>query len=471
MFNPISYTYLYIKKNFNRKFLQIIGYLLVFLCCLFTLIKWNTIPHFEDKIDFYGPTPFCNNVQKKGVIEITIKSPYLSYAFKDSTGGNVNLHCILSHEYETPIKSIYGEKKVLQDEIIDLGDLEKIQTIIDSMPTFGLYILRYRKSHHSYEKFFNIVDKRKTKKDFFHENNVFCLVKDHFHSFPSHSEGYIITGSNGRGFYDCESRVTPSNKQAFMLNRIIALNDISQANYSLTIGDLPITSDSIILNIDFGGATRFAGISPTPDEYTYSGIMYSDQEKIKKIRHSKIKLHCQFLETTNIQSTRVYVLSTIATFFFGLFAKLLIENTPSLLRYIYRKISKVHQLRADMLKKNFKTMPKLLRWYSYSWNLSLWTSIVYLYASIKHSIECGFMGCTPGMMATEMFLFFLPLSLNSIFALRIKAMWKKGEKEKAISVFRKCKSFHKLSVLIKHCIVITIIMVAIAIFKEYFHLQ
>ena len=182
--------------------------------------------------------------------------------------------------------------------------------------------------------------------------------------------------------------------------------------------------------------------------------------------NGKVQLYCQFLETSNIQSTRVYILSTIATFFFGLFAKRLIESIPSLLRHIRRNWSKYNQLRAYMRRKNFKTISKLIRWYSYQWGASLWLTFIGLYASAKHIIECGFMGCLPGIYAISFLLWSLPYSFNYFYALKIKRMWQKGEKGEAVSALKKCTSFHRRPFIIKYYIVIVLTLIAMIILKE-----
>lgn len=79
------------------------------------------------------------------------------------------------------------------------------------------------------------------------------------------------------------------------------------------------------LEIDFGGATRFIGINPQPDYTTMSGFAYTDSKKIEQISFKGLKTYCQFVETSGIQSVRVYLLTAICSLFFTLFIKTLVK--------------------------------------------------------------------------------------------------------------------------------------------------
>lgn len=105
------------------------------------------------------------------------------------------------------------------------------------------------------------------------------------------------------------------------LNPYFVLEDISQSYYNLTL-DVPYESINR-LEIDFGGATRFTGIHPQPDQTTVSGIIYTDNGKISEINRSGLQLYCQFLETSTLQSVRIFVLTAFASLFFTLFWKCL----------------------------------------------------------------------------------------------------------------------------------------------------
>ena len=103
------------------------------------------------------------------------------------------------------------------------------------------------------------------------------------------------------------------------LNPYFVLEDISQSYYNLTL-DVPYKSINR-LEINFGGATRFTGIYPQPDQTTVSGIIYTDKGKISEINRSGLQLYCQFLETSTLQSVRIFVLTAFASLFFTLFWK------------------------------------------------------------------------------------------------------------------------------------------------------
>lgn len=79
------------------------------------------------------------------------------------------------------------------------------------------------------------------------------------------------------------------------------------------------------LEIDFGGVTRFIGINPQPDYTTMSGFGYTDSKKIEQISFKGLKTYCQFVETSGIQSVRVYLLTAICSLFFTLFIKTLVK--------------------------------------------------------------------------------------------------------------------------------------------------
>lgn len=99
------------------------------------------------------------------------------------------------------------------------------------------------------------------------------------------------------------------------------LEDVSQSYYNLK---LDVDDDYLgMLKIDFGGATRFTGIQPQPDQITMSGIVYTDKEKIDKIRRRGLRLYCQFLDTATLQSVRIFMLTAFTSLFFTLFWKYL----------------------------------------------------------------------------------------------------------------------------------------------------
>ena len=105
------------------------------------------------------------------------------------------------------------------------------------------------------------------------------------------------------------------------INPYFVLEDISQSYYNLTL-DFPYESIRRLV-IDFGGATRFIGLHPQPDLTTASSIIYTDERKIGMIRRDGLQLYCQFLETSTLQSVRIFVFTAFASLFFTLFWKCL----------------------------------------------------------------------------------------------------------------------------------------------------
>lgn len=111
--------------------------------------------------------------------------------------------------------------------------------------------------------------------------------------------------------------------------------DLSQSYYTLRFPHEPKDSaaynDITKLSIDLGGPTRFVGLNPAPDETTLTGFIYTDPAKLRKIfSKDEFVFFCQYVEASNIQSVRTFLVSTIATFFFGLFLRLLFGLVCSL---------------------------------------------------------------------------------------------------------------------------------------------
>lgn len=134
-----------------------------------------------------------------------------------------------------------------------------------------------------------------------------------------------------KGFWR-EGRGTLNNTMDFSLDYFYFLRegDLSQSYYTLKFPHAEKDSSAYYsitrLEIDLGGPTRFVGLSPAPDEATLSGIVYDDPAKLRKIfSRQELTFFCQFPETSNIQTVRTYLVSTIATFFLGVLLKLLFE--------------------------------------------------------------------------------------------------------------------------------------------------
>ena len=71
-----------------------------------------------------------------------------------------------------------------------------------------------------------------------------------------------------------------------------------------------------------------------------NGFEYTNKEKIDKIKRNGLTVFCQFLEATGLQNVRIYLLSTIATLFFGIFIKLCLELLWRRFKIIIHKSNK-----------------------------------------------------------------------------------------------------------------------------------
>lgn len=113
----------------------------------------------------------------------------------------------------------------------------------------------------------------------------------------------------------------------------LALEDISQRYYNVKIQrltkDTIMVNDSIILDIDFGGAIEFTDFPIEPDHRTVNSIQYTDKDKIRSICDNGLTIFCKFPEMTNKQELRLFLVTTMLT----------ILITQSLI-YIYRLLKK-----------------------------------------------------------------------------------------------------------------------------------
>ena len=117
------------------------------------------------------------------------------------------------------------------------------------------------------------------------------------------------------------------------------LEDISQAYVNIKLKSL--TVDSILLNIDFFGATDFSEMDPKPDKITMSSVRFHDPAKIYKIRANGLKFHARFVELENFQYIRVFFVTAIMSSIFIILITFLILQYFKMSRaYKKRKIDK-----------------------------------------------------------------------------------------------------------------------------------
>ena len=99
---------------------------------------------------------------------------------------------------------------------------------------------------------------------------------------------------------------------------IFSYHDISQSNYIIKL-NLPSYKQYDGLRIDFGGATDFSPMYPSPDRIEMSSIFYNDVEKMKIISDRGLKFNAKFRELENLQMIRLFFITTLLGFLIGLF--------------------------------------------------------------------------------------------------------------------------------------------------------
>ena len=99
---------------------------------------------------------------------------------------------------------------------------------------------------------------------------------------------------------------------------LFSYHDISQSNYYITL-NFPSYKNYDGLKINFGGATDFSPMYPTPDRVDMSSIFYNDVEKLKIIAERGLMFNAKFRELENLQMIRLFFITTLLGFLIGLF--------------------------------------------------------------------------------------------------------------------------------------------------------
>ena len=87
------------------------------------------------------------------------------------------------------------------------------------------------------------------------------------------------------------------------------LEDISQSYYNIRFNS--ISMDSLSLEIDFKGAVDFSNMIPKPDEVGMGNIKFFNQDKIRQIEMNGLRFHAKFRELENMQTIRLFAVTTI----------------------------------------------------------------------------------------------------------------------------------------------------------------
>lgn len=337
MYNFFSFIWIHFRKwtdGTRKDIVKMILTVTVFLSCFWVLVQWNTVPHYEDNvvIETYRDKSVTNDSL---TAYISIRRPYQTFYSlrKDSAGYEVGF----IGSYNRDSTEFIGHNENV-DSLLDILKTKEPSLSMDSIAVLfnvkakiHLYISLMSNSANRRDSVYNMTDKA-------------CFAVTSFNAYDSINRGFANTEILGifkdKSFSEKDKPLfllSPSIKNKINTNSsplykiLFTMCDFSQCYYEFKVKknnyDMHISS----LNIDFGGATRFSGIYPVPDCTTSTGIRYTDKDKLLHIESYGIKFYCQFLESSAVQSLRAYAVTTVATFFFTLFLKILLE-------VIWRKI-------------------------------------------------------------------------------------------------------------------------------------
>lgn len=139
------------------------------------------------------------------------------------------------------------------------------------------------------------------------------------------------------------------------------LEDISQAYIRVKLKSLTI--DSIVLNLNFVGATEFTAMDPAPDKVGMSNIVFNDPIKIYKIKANGLKFHARFIELENWQQIRVFTVTTIMSAF--------------VLIFVVFAISAYFKIRKRIKEDKASNKTKLIKWITISFLGIILYSLIY----------------------------------------------------------------------------------------------
>lgn len=123
---------------------------------------------------------------------------------------------------------------------------------------------------------------------------------------------WFATSNNNKGI-NIDSSISPKTHWYSPL-------DISQSYYIFKFNTsdfksfIDVVDSTSSLTINFNTMVEFSPIIPQPDAISSNSIKYTDFEKIKEIYKNGIEFHAKFPEMTNVQSIRLFALTTILVF-------------------------------------------------------------------------------------------------------------------------------------------------------------
>lgn len=99
--------------------------------------------------------------------------------------------------------------------------------------------------------------------------------------------------------------------------------DISQSYIHFKLAPHCSYADSISIKFTFNGAASFSEMYPNPDIISMDAVLFTDPEKIKQIIKKGLWFHATFPQMLNLQSMRVFIITTLLGFFIALAANIL----------------------------------------------------------------------------------------------------------------------------------------------------
>jgi hypothetical protein len=102
--------------------------------------------------------------------------------------------------------------------------------------------------------------------------------------------------------------------------------------------DEMIDSTSFKLSFDFIGNAVFSEMYPHPDEKDMSSITFTDTEKVKYIIHNGLLFHVELSDNKNIQTARIFFLTTILSMLIAYWLTLVAK----VFKHYYDKLEKEH---------------------------------------------------------------------------------------------------------------------------------
>lgn len=173
--------------------------------------------------------------------------------------------------------------------------------------------------------------------ELYHANNYTKRMSNDYARLCAFNSRHIsFTGDTvGAKFYCYKSVKTNNTKKRHLAIERPSWrdrHDISRGWYKIMFNTSTI--DSVVLTIDFVGATDFYPMRIEPDEKGSSYIIFSDPEKILQIQREGLTFYAQFKDLENLQTIRCFFVTAIIS-------GLLIVLLTSIIIGIYRGLKTI----------------------------------------------------------------------------------------------------------------------------------